>query len=50
MRQIRNERGSVAVEFGLVAPIFFLMLFGIIDFGRAFYTAHNLATATRERC
>jgi len=48
VRRIRNERGSVAVEFGLIAPIFFLLLFGIIDFGRAFYTVNNLATATRE--
>lgn len=48
MISIRNERGSVAVEFGLVAPIFFLLLFGIIDFGRAFYTVHDLAAATRE--
>ena len=45
---IRNERGSVAVEFGLIAPIFFLLLVGIIDFGRVFYTVHDLAAATRE--
>jgi Flp pilus assembly protein TadG len=48
MIRIRNERGSVAVEFGLIAPIFFLLLFGIIDFGRAFYTVHDLAAAVRE--
>ena len=48
MKRFRNERGSVAVEFGLVAPIFFLLLFGIIDFGRAFYTVHDLAAAVRE--
>lgn len=48
MKRIRNERGSVAVEFGLIAPIFFLLLFGIIDFGRAFYTVHDLAAAVRE--
>ena len=43
-----NRRGSVAVEFGIIAPIFFLLVFGIIDFGRAFYTVHDLAAAVRE--
>ncbi len=43
-----NRRGSVAVEFGIIAPIFFLLVFGIIDFGRAFYTVHDLAAAARE--
>lgn len=48
MRRIRDQRGSVAVEFGLIAPIFFVLVFGIIDFGRAFYTIHDMAAATRE--
>jgi len=48
MRRIRNRRGSVAVEFGLIAPIFFLLVFAVIDFGRAFYTIHDLAAAARE--
>jgi Flp pilus assembly protein TadG len=38
----------VAVEFGLIAPIFFLLVFAVIDFGRAFYTIHDLAAAARE--
>jgi Flp pilus assembly protein TadG len=46
--RLKDERGSVAVEFGLIAPIFFLLVFGIIDFGRAFYTSHDLAAAVRE--
>lgn len=49
-RRLKDERGSVAVEFGLIAPIFFLLVFGIIDFGRAFYTSHDLAAAVREAC
>jgi Flp pilus assembly protein TadG len=31
----RNERGTALVEFALIAPLLFLLLFGIIDFGRA---------------
>lgn len=46
--RLKDERGTVAVEFGLIAPIFFLLVFGIIDFGRAFYTSHDLAAAVRE--
>jgi len=31
----REERGTALVEFALIAPLLFLLLFGIIDFGRA---------------
>jgi len=31
----RNQRGTALVEFALIAPLLFLLLFGIIDFGRA---------------
>lgn len=32
------ERGSGLVEFAFVAPIFLLLVFAIVDFGRALYT------------
>jgi Flp pilus assembly protein TadG len=31
----QNERGTAIVEFALVAPVLFLLVFGIIDFARA---------------
>ena len=41
------ERGSTMVEFALVCTFFLVMLFGIIDFGRALYTYHFLSNAAR---
>jgi Flp pilus assembly pilin Flp len=45
---VRDESGAAIVEFALVMPILALFLFGIIDFGRAFYTMNNLVSAARE--
>ena len=44
----KGERGTTAVEFALVLPLFLLLLFGIIDFGRYFFVQHTLQFATRE--
>lgn len=44
----RDERGALVVEFGLIVPILFLLVFGIVDFGRAYFTMNNLAAAVRE--
>lgn len=32
-KRARGGRGAVAVEFGLIAPLFLLLVFGIVDFG-----------------
>jgi Flp pilus assembly pilin Flp len=45
---LRDEAGAAVVEFALVLPILMLIVFGIIDFGRAFYTSNNLVSAVRE--
>lgn len=47
-RRWKSERGSVMVEFAVVLPIFLLVVWGVVDFARAFYTANSLAAAVRE--
>ena len=44
----RPARGQSLVEFALVLPIFAIMLFGIIDFGRYVFTANSLNNGARE--
>jgi TadE-like protein len=41
-------RGQAMVEFALVAPMFFLLLFGIIEAGRFIFYYESLSGATRE--
>jgi hypothetical protein len=36
------------VEFAIVVPVLLLLLFGIIDFARAFFQRNNLVAAARE--
>ena len=43
-----GDSGQAIVEFALVAPILLLLVLGIVDFGRAFYTYHVLIDAARE--
>jgi Flp pilus assembly protein TadG len=44
----RNQKGAAIVEFALVVPLLLLLIWGIVDIGRAFYTLNNLASAVRE--
>lgn len=43
-----NESGSVMIETALMITILLVLLFGIIDIGRALYTANSLVSAVRE--
>jgi Flp pilus assembly protein TadG len=43
-----TERGASAVEFALVVPILFLLIFGIIDYGFLFYDSIGLRQGARE--
>lgn len=47
-RQIR--RGATTVEFALIAPIFFLMVLGIVEIGRACMVTEMLTEAARRAC
>jgi Flp pilus assembly protein TadG len=44
----RNRRGSAAVEFALVAPVFFALLFAIIETGLVFFAGQVLETVTQD--
>jgi Flp pilus assembly protein TadG len=48
MRGLRTERGAAAVEFALVLPILLVLIFGIVEFGRAFQVRATLEAAARE--
>lgn len=47
-RSFRKQRGAAAVEFAIVAPIFILLLFGMIEYGRMVMVQQMLTNATRE--
>jgi Flp pilus assembly protein TadG len=41
----RSNAGSTAVEFAIAAPILFVLMFAIIEFGRAWWTKNSLQYA-----
>jgi hypothetical protein len=47
-RTRRQSLGQALAEFALIAPIFFLLLFALIDFGRYVYYVQILNNAARE--
>jgi Flp pilus assembly protein TadG len=44
----RNRRGSTVVEFALVAPVFFALLFAIIETGLVFFADQVLETGVQD--
>ena len=44
----RNRRGTAAVEFALVAPMFFAVLFAIIELALIFFASQVLETVTQD--
>ena len=43
----RAQRGAVAVEFAIVATVFFMVLFGALEFARMLWTWNAAAEAAR---
>lgn len=47
-RSVARERGATVVEFAVVAPLLFLLLFGVIEFARVIGTYTSVTAAARE--
>jgi hypothetical protein len=47
-RSLRVSRGASAVEFAILAPVFFALVFGMFSGGILFYQRNNLVNAARE--
>ena len=47
-RLFRRHRGQSMVEFAVLSPVFFLLLLGTIDLGRAVYIYNTISDAARE--
>jgi TadE-like protein len=43
-----SEKGTTVAEFAIVAGLFFMIIFGIIEFGRLLYTHNALTDAARR--
>ena len=48
IRGSASDRGAAAVEFALVVPVLFLLVFGILDYGRFFFDSVSLRQGARE--
>ncbi len=46
-RKRNGERGQAMVEFALSVPVFFAVVYGICDFGRALFTYDLVTSAAR---
>jgi len=49
-RKTLRRSGATAVEFAFVAPVFFLLVFGLIEMGRMVMVQQSLTNAAREGC
>jgi Flp pilus assembly protein TadG len=44
----RNRRGAAVVEFAIVAPVFFVLVFGMVEYGRMVMVQQVITNAARE--
>jgi len=47
-RQYRTQRGATAIEFAIVFPVFFMVLYGIVQYGMIFAAQQTLTLAAEE--
>ena len=47
-REAPAEDGAAAVEFALIVGVLAMLIFGMLQFGLAFFQLQNLRAATRE--
>lgn len=45
---LKSQEGASAVEFAIIAPLFFVLLFGIIEFSALLYNKAVITNASRE--
>jgi Flp pilus assembly protein TadG len=48
VKKLRREDGAAAVEFALIVGVLAMLIFGMLQFGLAFFELQNLRAATRE--
>jgi Flp pilus assembly protein TadG len=47
-RKLRREDGAAAVEFALIVGLLAILVFGLLEYGLAFWQVQNLRSAARE--
>jgi Flp pilus assembly protein TadG len=45
---LRQQQGGVTLELALIVPVLMMLVFGIVDFGHAWYMKQEITTASRE--
>lgn len=48
LQDVACETGSTLAEFAFVLPLLLVMIFGVVDFGRALYAYHFVSDSARE--
>jgi Flp pilus assembly protein TadG len=46
--KVRHEEGAAAVEFALIVGLLAMLVFGLIEYGLAFWQVQNLRASARE--
>lgn len=45
---MKNRKGQALVEFILILPVFLIILFAVVDFGRFWYTKNHLENVSTD--